>query len=129
MKFKLLAMILALSLAGWAQENSSTPNASSAPGKSCCHHAMDAKDAKGCCHHAEANGTASCCGGNKCSMKDKNATNAQSCCTDKDMKKCMKQCRKNGGCGGKCCAQAGEKSAMNCCGSQCASREQTAAIG
>ena len=117
MKFRLFAMILALSLAGWAQDNSSSsaPNATQAPGKSCCHHAMDAKDAKSCCHHAKGNGAAGCCDGNKCSMKDKDkdVANAKSCCTDKNMKKCMKQCKKDGSCGGKCCGPMGEKSAMN----------------
>jgi len=109
MKFKLFAMILALSLAGWAQENSATPNASQVPGKSCCHHAMGAKEMKGCCHHGEANGTASCCEGNKCSMKDSAA--AKSCCTKNDMKMCAKQCKKDAGCGGNCCEHAGAKSA------------------
>ena len=55
MKFKLFAMVLALSLVAWAQENPapSTPNATPAPeAKSCCHHAAGAGDAKGCCHHA-----------------------------------------------------------------------------
>jgi len=127
MKFRLFAIILALSLVGWAQENPSSPNATPAPGKSCCHHAMGAKDAKGCCHHGEANG-ASCCGANKCSAKGKDAANAKSCCSDKSMDKCAKECMKSGGCGGKCCGQANEKSAMNSCGKHCASHEQGAAI-
>ena len=48
MKFRLFAMILALSLVGWAQDNpsASTPNSTPAPAKSCCHHAADAKDGK-----------------------------------------------------------------------------------
>ncbi len=117
MKFRLFAMILTLSLVGWAQDNpsASAPNSTPAPAKSCCHHASgDAKDA------------ASCCGDNKCQMKD-----GKSCCagmdmknaksgSGKDMKKCMKQCKKNGGCAdGKCCGSGGEKSAMNCCGTKC----------
>ena len=114
MKFKLFAMILALSLGGWAQDNpsSSAPNASQAPGKSCCHHAMGAKDTKGCCHHGDA-GAASCCGANKCPAKATDTANGKSCCTDKNMKKCAKQCKKDAGCGGKCCGQASEKTAMS----------------
>jgi len=131
MKFRLFAMILALSLLGWAQETPSTsaPNATPTPGKSCCHQAMDAKDGKGCCHHGDANSTGACCGTNKCSAKGGDTANAKSCCTDKDMKKCVKQCKKDGGCGGKCCGVADEKSAMNCCGNHCAGHEQGAAIG
>jgi len=118
MKFRLFAMILALSLVVWAQDNpsASTLNSTPAPAKSCCHHAStDAKDA------------ASCCSGNKCQMKDGKSCCAgmdmkdAKSCSGKDMKKCMKQCKKNGGCAdGKCCgAAAGEKSAMNCCGTKC----------
>jgi len=112
MKFRLFAMILALSLIGWAQENPSTsaPNASQVPGRSCCHHAIGAKDGKGCCHHADA-GDASCCGANKCSSKATDTANAKPCCADKDMKKCMKECKKDSGCRGKCCSEASQKTA------------------
>jgi hypothetical protein len=118
MKFKLVVTILVLSLIAWAQENpsGSTPNASPAPAKSCCHHAANASEAAGCCHHASADtkDTAECCAKGKCEMK-----NAK-CCSGKAMKKCMKECKKNGTCtDGKCCGIAGEKSAKNCCGTQC----------
>jgi hypothetical protein len=139
MKFKLFAMILALSLAAWAQENPSaaTPNATPKPDtKSCCHHAANAGDAtgaQGCCHHAQAKDAtgaksmAECCGKNKCEMKDGDTcckggemAGAKSCCAGKDMKKCAKQCEKNGGCTqGKCCGATGEKSAMNGRGNRC----------
>ncbi|MGB9234823.1 MAG: hypothetical protein WCC04_10445 [Terriglobales bacterium] len=120
MKLRLLALLLALSFVGWAQENpsASTPNASSAGANSCCHHAANATDAKD---------AADCCGKEKCQTKDgksccggKQMADAKSCCGDKGMKKCMKQCKKNGGCtDGKCCGAAGAKSAMNCCGTKC----------
>ncbi len=107
MKLKLFAMLLALSFMVWAQENPATPNAAPETTKSCCHHASaDAKDAAGCC------------GKDKCDMKD-----GKSCCADmkacaggKDMKACMKQCKKDGG---KCCGGAEKASAKSCCGNQC----------
>ncbi len=119
MKFKLFAMILALSLAAWAQESpsTSTPNSTPAPEtKSCCHHTK-AGDAKECCHHAAADAKdgAGCCGKGKCGMKD-----GKSCCSGKEAKACMKECKKNGGCEeGKCCGAAGDKSAKSCCGTKC----------
>ena len=140
MKFKLFAMVLALSMVAWAQENpaASTPNATPAPEtKSCCHHAAGAKDAKSCCHHAtaDAKDAAGCCGKDKCQMKDGKSCCAgmeikgAKSCSGKDMKACMKQCKKNGGCkDGKCCGEAGEKSAMNCSGNGC-ERLQHAASG
>lgn len=125
MKFRLLAVILTLSLVCWAQDtpSASTPNSTPAPAKSCCHHASaDAKD------------TMSCCGGNKCQMKEGKSCCAgmdmkdAKSCSGKDMKKCMKQCKKNGGCAdGKCCGAAAEKSAMNCCGTKCASHAHASA--
>ena len=129
MKFRLFAMVLALSMVAWAQENPapSTPNATPAPEtKSCCHHAAGAKDGKSCGHHvsADAKDAAGCCGKDKCEMKD-----GKSCCCGKDMKACMKQGQKNGCCkDGKCGVAAGEKSAMNCCGNAC-ERHQHAASG
>ena len=111
MKFRLFALILALSLVGWAQETPAAPNSTPAPqAQGCCHHNMaDMKDGKGCCHHAagDAKDAAACCG--------------------KDMKAAMKDCKKNGCCtDGKCCAEGkscgeakGDKTAMGCCGSKC----------
>ena len=129
MKFRLFALLLALSLIAWAQENPSAaaPNATPKPeAKSCCHHdhASDAKDAKGCCHHASADAkdASDCCGKDKCEMKDGKS------CAGKDMKACMKQCKKSGACtDGKCCGEAGGKSAMNCCGNQCEHHPQATA--
>lgn len=127
MKFRLFALILAMSLVIWAQENpaASTPNAAPAPEtKSCCHHAADAKDGMACCHHAstEAKDAMGCCGKDKCEIKD-----GKSCCGGKDMKASMKECKKNGACKeGKCCSGADHKSAMNCCGTKCEHHQQAA---
>ena len=129
MKFKLFAMVLALSMVAWAQETpaGSTPNATPKPEtKSCCHHAAEAKGEMACCHHASADAkdAADCCGKDKCDMKD-----GKSCCGGKDMKACMTACKKNGGCkDGKCCGAAGQKSAMDCCGNKC-QRQEHAAMG
>lgn len=129
MKFRFFALVLALSLAVWAQESPSTsaPNATPKPEtKSCCHHGADMKDGMSCCHHANAaaKDAASCCG-TKCDTKDGKSCCAgkemadANCCAAKDMKKCMRQCKKNAGCAdGKCCA-AEKSSAMDCCGAKC----------
>jgi hypothetical protein len=76
----------------------------------CCHHATaDAKDAKDAMN---------CCGKDQCGKKD-----AKSCCGGKNMKACMKACKKEGACkDGKCCG-ADQKSAMNCCGNKCEHQE------
>jgi len=130
MKLRCFAIVLALSLAVWAQESPSTsaPNATpKTETKSCCHHSADAKDGMSCCHHANADAKDSptCCTGNKCDVKDgksccggKEMADAK-CCVGKDAKKCAEQCKKNGGCkDGKCCG--GEKtSSDNCCGNKC----------
>ena len=129
MKFRLFALILALSLVGWAQETPATPaapNSTAAPqAKGCCHHDMaDMKDGTGCCHHAaaDAKDAMACCGKDKCE-----ATDGKSCCEGKDMKAAMKNCKKNGCCtDGKCCAEGkscseakGDKTAMGCGGNSC----------
>ena len=135
MKLRMFALILTLSLVVWAQETpsgSATPNSTPATqAKGCCHHMADAKDAKGCCHHAaaDAKDAAACCGKDKCEMKD-----GKSCCGDKDMKDmkaCMKECKKDGGCGeGKGCCQKGasDKTAASCCGDKCERHQHTPAV-
>lgn len=124
MKLRVFALILALSLVVWAQgtPSASTTNSTPAPEtKGCCHHAADMKDGEGCCHHAKAgaDGAMACCGKDKCEMKD-----AKSCCggKDKDMKACMKECKK----GNKSCGDSGtDKTASNCCGKACSRHEHT----
>ena len=123
MKFKLFAMVLALSLVAWAQENPapSTPNATPAPeAKSCCHHAAGSADARNCCHHAtaDAKDAPGCCG--------KEMKEGKSCCDGKDMKACMEQCKKNGSCKDGCCGEVGAKSAKNCCGNACERHKKVA---
>ena len=121
MKFRSIALVLtlALSLVGWAQE---TPAPSAAPNstpttqsKPCCHHAMAATGAKD---------AASCCGKDKCEMKD-----GKSCCDAKNMKAAMKECKKNGCCAdGKSCREAkGDKTAMGCCSNKCERHPQAPA--
>jgi hypothetical protein len=132
MKFRLFALILALSLVGWAQETpaaSAAPNSTPAPqAKECCHHNMaDMKDGKGCCHHAaaDAKDAAACCGKDKCEAKD-----GKSCCEGKDMKAAMKHCKKNGCCtDGKSCGDAKDnKTAAGCCGDKCEHHQHTPAV-
>jgi hypothetical protein len=135
MKFRFFTLVLALSLAVWAQEGPSTsgPNATPKPEtKSCCHNSADAKGVMSCCNQANANtkGAASPHDA-KCEAKDgksccagKEIADAK-CCAGKDMKKCMKQCQKNGGCAdGKCCGD--RSSAMNCCSARCEHSARTA---
>ncbi len=143
MKFRLLALILALALsfagstqAGWTQDTPAAPaapNSTPAPqAQGCCHHNMaDMKDGKSCCHHGatDARDAAACCGKDKCEMKD-----SKSCCEGKDTKSAMKKCKKEGCCaGGKCCSgktcgdAKGDKTAMGCCGSECECHSQTTA--
>src|SRR5271169_1734812 len=132
MKFRLFAVLLALSLVAWAQDNppASTPNATpKTETKSCCHHAAGAKDAMACGHHASADAKdgMECCGKDaSCCGKDKNKDNAKcekdgkSCCSGKDMKACAEQCKKDGACAkAKCCGADEKSSAMSCCGDQC----------
>ena len=76
MKFRLFALILSLSLFGWAQETPAAPNSTPAPqAKGCCHHNMaDMKDCKKngcctdgkCCGEAKGDKTAMGCCGNSC---------------------------------------------------------------
>lgn len=130
MKYKMMALTLALTVVTWAQ--TATPTAPSAPQQStapadkdqcpCCdkmgdakdahaghmHHDMSAKDSKemaSCCAGKDAK--SSCCGekdGMSCMKGDKDKAGA-SCCGGKDAKSCMK--------GDK------DKTAASCCGDEC----------
>ena len=132
MEFKLFAVVLALSLVAWAQENpaSSTPIAApKAETQNCCHHASNAKGDMACGHHATADAKdgmgccgkdASCCGKDKDMASAKCEKDGKLCCSGKDMKACAKQCKKEGGCAdGKCCGAGEKSSAMRCCGDKC----------
>ncbi len=136
MKFKLFAVLLALSLVAWAQEKPVGSSPDSTPKtdtKSCCHHADEAKGAMSCGHHANAVGkdAMACCGkASDCCGKDKDKDNnkdqakcekdGKSCCAGKDKKACAGAPKKGAACcEGKCCGEKSEKSAMNCCGGKC----------
>jgi len=120
MKYKMIAVILALTVASWAQTatqtNPSTPQQSSPTAESgkCSHHdkmAAAGKDAHACCarhmkHTGDGKEMAGCCAG-----KDKDA---KSCCDGDDAKSCMKGDKdKSAGCGDSC---GKDKTAAACCG-------------
>jgi len=128
MRYKMLAFILALTVASWAQ--TTTPSQTPDSGKTtaadgscgdCCAKMVSAdhKDGHSCMHHASsaknAKETASCCA-NKDSV---------SCCAGKDGKSCAKDDKTSASCcGGKpskdqtgCCSGNESKTtAKNCCG-------------
>jgi len=143
MKHKIFALVLALTVASWAQTATQTPSTPQ-PGSTqadkascaCCDKmSASAKDGeKSCQRHsmkaADGKDMASCCAG-----KDKE----MSCCGGKDSKSCMKgdkataSCCKDGcakdktaaaccgtsdkACGKGCCSSdKKEKTAKNCCG-------------
>jgi len=116
MKHKMIALILALNVASWAQTatqtSPSTPQQSTAPaqkGKCCDKMTADAKDAhESCARHMKHDGDgkemAGCCSG-----KD-----AKSCCDGSDAKSCMKgEKDKSSSCGDSC---GKDKTAASCCG-------------
>ncbi len=134
MKYRLLALMLALTVASWAQTSSQTATSTSQPGavtteKSkcpCCDKMANsgAKAEHSCCTREAKTGdgeaTAACCGGKDgktCSRGDKMGA---SCCKDscgKDKtasascgKNCGKECKKG------CCSSKKKMEAdMHCC--------------
>jgi len=140
MKHKIFALILALTVASWAQTATQNPPASPQTGAApaekakCCDHmaSSTSKDGMSCPRHKGADGkdTASCCGDKhkmsccgkdaKSCMKDENS--AASCCKEgcgkdktasADAACCGKSCDKG------CCSadkDKKEKTAHNCCG-------------
>lgn len=135
MKFKIFAMILALTVVSWAQTATQTPappQGSTAPAEkdktSCCDK-MATKDGASCQRHAKgAMKAGSCCAGKDASccgsmdamscMKDKTTT-ASSC-----KENCMKDQTAAACCGGKsgnscgktcCSSDKTDKSAKTCC--------------
>ncbi|MGD1024057.1 MAG: hypothetical protein ABR880_14825 [Candidatus Sulfotelmatobacter sp.] len=144
MRFKIIALILALTVMSWAQ--TATPSAPSTPQQStvpaeakacpCCGKASaETKEGQACCaHHAAAAKDAkepACCAGKDkaacCSAKDAKSCKRNSsdqttaaCCGGE---KCVKDCEKG------CCAshKKDDKTAMNYCsdkrcGKHCAAR-------
>jgi|SRR5579859_3499051 len=133
MKYKMLALILALTVMTWAQTTTQTapsaPQQSTAPADKekcpCCDRmaATDSKDMKGCCaghdmaHHdmkdSDGKEHASCCAGKHAMSAD--GKDAMSCMKgDKD--KAMASCCKEG-CSKESCGK--DKTAAACCGDKC----------
>jgi hypothetical protein len=122
MKYKMIALILALTVITWAQTATtapSTPQPSTASGEkakcSCCDKmaAADTKDVLACCarhgkHADKSKEAASCC-------KGKDA----SCCAGKDANSCMKGDKTAAGCCSDKCAKDKDETAAACCGSNC----------
>src|SRR5271165_358658 len=124
MKHKVLALVLALTVASWAQTaTQNAPAPQDTPSKCACCEKMasaDAKEGHACMHHdmksSDGKEMGSCCAG-----KDKDKA-AMSCCGDKDAKSCMKgdkdQSAKS------CCAEKGEKMS-GCCSDKCSKDDKS----
>jgi hypothetical protein len=122
MKFRIIALILALSVLSWTQ-TSTQPPTSTTPSQNA--PAADKKAACPCCEKTASAGDnkAACCE----HMKDGKCDMAS--CQGKDGMSCMKGDKEKGvaGCGDKTCAEHGccshdhehDKAAMSCCGEQC----------
>ena len=128
MKFKLLASILALTVASWAQTTTPNPAAPAAQENAapqakaecaCCAKMASGKENKSCCHHEEA-------GKDEKAMSCGSGEGPSDYCNGKDAKSCMKagtgKAASCGDCCGKdhekdCCAShnKSDKTAMNCC--------------
>jgi len=119
MKFRMLALILALTIVSWAQtatqNTPATPQQSTEKVKCACCDKMAASDSKdahaACMRQHEGKETASCCAG-----KDE-----KSCCDGKDAKSCMKGGKIADCCKGEdgmnCDRKAGKDCGKGCCGS------------
>ena len=117
MKYRMLALILAVTVVSWAQTaTQTTPSTPQTPETKCaCCDQMassDAKDAHAACTgEHDGKEMASCCAG-----KDE-----KSCCGGKDAKSCMKDGKMADCCKGKdgmkCDRKAGKDCGKGCCGS------------
>jgi len=117
MKYRMLALILALTVVSWAQTaTQTTPSTPQTPETKCaCCDQMassDAKDAHAACTgEHDGKEMASCCAG-----KDE-----KSCCGGKDAKSCMKDGKMADCCKGKdgmkCDRKAGKDCGKGCCAS------------
>jgi hypothetical protein len=119
MKFRVLALILSLTIVSWAQtatqDTPVTPQPSAEKVKCACCDKMAASDSKdahaACMRQHEGKEMASCCAG-----KDE-----KSCCGRKDAKSCMKGGKMADCCKGKdgmnCDRKAGKDCGKGCCGS------------
>jgi hypothetical protein len=135
MRYKTIALMLALTFAAWAQTANSNPQPNSAPEKakcSCCDKtaAANAKDGQSCARHrtqsADGKQIVSCCGdknGKSCCAKDAKCMKGDktACCSDcnKDSKDnvtsscCKSDCGKD--CGKNCRSDKSEKASKSCC--------------
>ncbi|MGA7402213.1 MAG: hypothetical protein WBW38_19505 [Candidatus Sulfotelmatobacter sp.] len=127
MRFKLIALILALTVMSWAQ--TATPSAPSTPQQStvpagakacpCCDKASaEMKEGDACsAHHATAakGAKAACCSGKDAKSCKRNSadTTAAACCGGEN---CGKECGKE------CAGKQGRKIAGSCSGGCCAGR-------
>jgi hypothetical protein len=133
MRYKTIALMLALTFAAWAQTTNSNPQPNSAPEKAkcaCCDKTANAKDGQSCARHktqsADGKQIVSCCGdknGKSCCAKDAKCMKGDktACCSDcnKDSKDnvasscCKSDCGKD--CGKNCCSDNSEKASKSCC--------------
>lgn len=133
MKYKVIALFLALTVASWAQTTTQTapaaPQQSTEKAKCACCDKMaggEMKEGASCCAHhdmkaGDTKDMASCCGGKdaKSCARDSKDKNAKACCGDK----CSKDKMAADCCGGKCskgCCSDNKsgKTAKNCCEKQ-----------
>jgi|SRR5215470_2565198 len=135
MKYKVIAILLALTIVAWAQSaNTSQPPATDQKSENvdkkaipCCCEKMSGehKEAKSCMR----DGSKNCCSGK----------HAASCCKDKEAKACMKggetfSCCSEGKCGDgekmSCCSAKKVQKAESCCqGMQCGKSAHTHQAG
>jgi len=132
MRYKMFALILALTVVTWAQTSTqttaSTPQQSTVPADkakcACCDKmaAADSKDAKACCTHhdmknmgdmKDSEEMASCCA--KKDSKSSDGKEAMSCMKDSKDKAAASCCK--GACSKHGCAK--DKTAASCCGGTC----------
>jgi hypothetical protein len=115
MKYKMLALIMALTVVSWSQDATqsapATPDKTDKAGCACCDK-MAKSDAKNdhaaCMRKHESKEMASCCGkDDACCAKD--GKTAESCCKGKDGTKCDHKAGKE--CGKDCCGSKSEKTA------------------
>ncbi|HTZ82387.1 MAG TPA: hypothetical protein VMB66_04310 [Candidatus Acidoferrales bacterium] len=140
MKHRILALMLALTVASWAQtatqatpSNPEQSNAPAATSKCACCDRMAKSDAKAgdfcCARHkmqsADSKDMASCCSGKDaksccgkdakaCARKDKTASGCKDCGKDKTASSCCGGQCGNDGAG--CCCKKKTETARNCCG-------------
>ena len=113
MKYKMIALMLALTIVSWAQTPTQSAPSSAPPSATttdkekcpCCEKTATAndKDAAHCPHH---------------SKKSQQSKEMTSCCKGKDAKSCMRKGNDKAGCCGDSCGR--DKTAAGCNGTVCA---------